>query len=63
MATTHRISAARLDTRVRIRGFAPVWLNAEYRAADQFGMDHLELAYSKLTVGPKLTFNFTDWIH
>jgi len=35
----------------------------KYRAADQFGMDHVELACSKLTVGPKLTFKSTDWIH
>jgi hypothetical protein len=69
--------------RLRVRGFAPVWLNAEYHAldwldvgvrstfegnrfhlvADTFGVPDIELAYSNLTVGPKVTFNFTDWLH
>lgn len=73
----------RISERLRVRGFAPVWLNAEYRAADWLavgvrstfegnrfhlgqdwlGMQDVELAYSNLTVGPKLTFNFTDWTH
>ena len=73
----------RLAERWRIRGFAPVWLNAEYRATDlldlglratfegnrfnvgdeRFGKNNVELAYSNLTLGPKVTFNFTDWIH
>lgn len=69
--------------RFRIRGFAPLWLNAEYRAfdwldvgvrstfegnrfhlaSDTFGVSDVELAYLNLTLGPKLTFNFTDWLH
>lgn len=73
----------KLAERVRIRGFAPVWLNAEYLATpwltvgvrstfegnrfhvsgDTFGVRDVELAYSNLTVGPKLTFSLTDWIH
>ena len=73
----------RISERLRVRGFAPVWLNAEYRAArwldlgarstfegnrfhlgeDWLGRQNVELAYSNLTVGPKVTFNFTDWIH
>jgi len=73
----------RLGARWRIKGFAPVYVKAEYHAADwldigvrttfegnrfhvgpgTFGKDNLELAYSNLTVGPKVTFNFTDWIH
>jgi hypothetical protein len=73
----------RISERLRVRGFAPVWLNAEYRATrwldlgarstfegnrfhlgeDWLGRQNVELAYSNLTVGPKVTFNFTDWIH
>lgn len=69
--------------RLRVRGFAPVWLNAEYRATrwldvgvrstfegnrfhldqETLGIRDAELAYSNLTVGPKLTFNFTEWTH
>lgn len=69
--------------RFRVRGFAPVWMNAEYHALDwldvgvrstfegnrfhladdTFGVPDIELAYSNLTVGPKLTFNFTEWLH
>jgi hypothetical protein len=73
----------RISERLRVRGFAPVWLNAEFRSArwldlglrstfegnrfhlgqDKLQIQDLELAYSNLTVGPKLTFNFTDWTH
>lgn len=73
----------RISERLRVRGFAPVWLNAEYRATrwldvgarstfegnrfhlgkERLLMDDAELAYSNLTVGPKLTFNITDWTH
>lgn len=73
----------RLSGRVRIHGFAPVWLNADFRATDWldvgirstfegnrfhvgervFGMKDIELAYSNLTVGPKVTFNFGAWLH
>jgi len=73
----------RLGERFRIRGFAPVWLTAEYRCFDwldvgvrsnldgnrfhlgkeTWQLDEAELAYSNFTVGPKLTFNFSDWLH
>jgi hypothetical protein len=73
----------RLAPRWRIKGFAPVYVKAEYHAADwldlgvratfegnrfhvgagSLGHPDLELAYSNLTVGPKVTFNFSDWIH
>ena len=73
----------RLGARWRVKGFAPVYVKAEYRAADwldlgvrstfegnrfhlgsdTFGAEDLELAYSNLTVGPKVTLNFTDWVH
>jgi hypothetical protein len=73
----------RIYERMRIRGFAPVWLNAEFRVAEwldvgvrstfegnrfhlakTFVQPNVELAYSTLTVGPKLTFNFLDdWLH
>ena len=73
----------RISERLRVRGFAPVWLNAEYRAArwvdigvrstfegnrfhlgqDWMGVRDVELAYSNLTVGPKVTFNFSEWTH
>jgi hypothetical protein len=72
-----------LSSRARIRGFVPVWLNAEYRATSwldvgvrssyegnrfhvaesRFGASDVELAYSNLTVGPKLTFHLSDWMH
>ena len=29
----------------------------------KFGAENLELAYSTATVGPKLTFSASDWIH
>lgn len=73
----------RLGQRWRIKGFAPVYVKAEYRTTecldlglratfegnrfhlgtDTFARQDTELAYSNLTVGPKVTFNFTDWIH
>lgn len=73
----------RLSERLRIRGFAPGYVKADYHALkwldlgvratfegnrfhlgqDRSGMENLELAYSNLTVGPKLTFNFSDWTH
>lgn len=73
----------KLGERFRIRGFAPVWLTAEYHCLDwldvgvrsnldgnrfhlgqaTWNLDQAELAYSNLTVGPKVTFNFTDWLH
>lgn len=69
--------------RLRIRGFAPVWLNVEYRtcswldagvratfegnrfhiAGAPAAEDDVELAYSNLTLGPKLTFHFSDFFH
>ncbi len=72
-----------LSSRARIRGFFPVWLNAEYRATSwldvgvrstfegnrfhvadgRFGASDVELAYSNLTVGPKVTFHVDDWVH
>lgn len=74
---------ARFGARWRIKGFAPVYVKAEYHAAEwldlglrgtfegnrfhvgesTFGRPDLELAYSNLTVGPKVTFNLTDWVH
>lgn len=73
----------RASERFRVRGFAPAWLNAEYRLTswldvgirstwegnrfhlgqDKLSMGDAELAYSNFTVGPKVTFNFTDWLH
>jgi hypothetical protein len=73
----------RITNRVRIRGFAPAFVTAEYRAADwldlglrstfegnrfhlgtqRFDVKNLELAYSNLTVGPKVTFSLGDWVH
>jgi hypothetical protein len=73
----------RMSERLRIRGFAPVWLRAEYRAASWLDVGvrssfegnrfhfadgasadrNVELGYSNLTVGPQLTFHFTDWVH
>ena len=74
---------ARLGSRWRIKGFAPIYVKAEYHATTwldlgvrgtfegnrfhvgegTFGRPNLQLAYSNLTVGPKVTFNFTDWVH
>jgi hypothetical protein len=73
----------RLSERIRIRGFAPSYVKADYHALnwldlglrttfegnrfhlgqESFGMENLELAYSTLTIGPKLTFNFSNWTH
>jgi len=73
----------RISERLRVRGFVPVWMRAEYRAtpwldvglrssfesnrfhfADGAPTDrNAELAYSNLTVGPRVTFNITDWTH
>ena len=73
----------KVGERFRVRGFAPVWLTAEYHLFDwldvgaranldgnrfhlgkeTWQLDNAELAYSNFTVGPKLTFNFTDWLH
>ena len=73
----------RLGERVRIHGFAPVWLNADFHATEWldvgirstfegnrfhvgeqvFGLKNIELAYSNLTIGPKLTLNFGSWLH
>lgn len=73
----------RLSERIRIRGFAPSYVKADYHALDwldlgvrstfegnrfhlgqeRFGIEDLELAYSNLTIGPKLTFNFSEWLH
>lgn len=73
----------RVGERFRVRGFAPVWLTAEYHLVDwldvgvranldgnrfhlgkeTWGLAQAELAYSNFSVGPKLTINFTDWLH
>ena len=73
----------KIGERFRVRGFAPVWLTAEYRFFDwldagvranldgnrfhlgkqTWDLDQAELAYSNLTIGPKVTFNFSDWLH
>jgi hypothetical protein len=73
----------RISERLRVRGFVPVWMRAEFRAtpwldvglrssfesnrfhfADGAPTDrNAELAYSNLTVGPQVTFNFSDWVH
>jgi len=73
----------KVGERFRIRGFAPVWLTAEYHLFDwldvgaranldgnrfhlgkeTWQLDDAELAYSNLSVDPKLTFNFNDWLH
>ena len=37
--------------------------NRFHLGKDTWGLDNAELAYSNLTVGPKVTFNFTDWLH
>lgn len=49
------------------------WLDLGVRASfdgnrfhlgeEKFGAAHLELAYSNLEVGPKVTFNVSDWVH
>jgi hypothetical protein len=49
------------------------WLDVGVRATfegnrfhlgqERFGMQNAELAYSNLTVGPKVTFNFSKWTH
>jgi|GEM_PF-1696850 len=69
--------------RLRIHGFAPVWLHAEYKTMDWLdvglratfdgnryhlgekaaGLRDVELAYSNFSVGPKLTFHISDWVH
>lgn len=74
---------ARISENMRVRGFVPSYLAAEYRATKwldvgvrgtlegnryhlgekKFGAPDLELAYSTLTVGPKVTLSPTDWIH
>jgi hypothetical protein len=73
----------RLSERVRIRGFAPAYVKADYHALDwldlglratfegnrfhlgltRLDMENVELAYSNLTVGPKVTVNFSEWTH
>jgi eukaryotic-like serine/threonine-protein kinase len=73
----------RVSERVRVRGFAPTYVKADYHALEwldlglratfegnrfhlgqkRFELENVELAYSNLTVGPKLTFNFSDWTH
>lgn len=73
----------KVGDRFRVRGFAPVWLSAEYHCFDwldvgvrsnldgnrfhlgreTWDLDEAELAYSNLTVGPKVTLNFSDWLH
>lgn len=73
----------RLSERLRVRGFAPVWLRADFRATPWLDVGirssfennrfHVidetspardtELAYTNLTVGPQITFNFSDWMH
>lgn len=73
----------RISERLRVRGFVPVWMRAEFRAtpwldvglrssfesnrfhfADGAPTDrNAELAYSNLTIGPQVTFNFNDWTH
>jgi hypothetical protein len=37
--------------------------NRFHLGQDRLGMEDVELAYSNLTVGPKMTFNFSDWAH
>ena len=48
-----------LDTGVR----ATFEGNRFHLGEERFGTKDLELAYSTLTVGPKLTFSASDWIH
>jgi hypothetical protein len=52
---------------------AASWLDAGLRSSFESNRFHFargaprdrsaELAYSNLTVGPQLTFHFTDWVH
>lgn len=37
--------------------------NRFHLGQERFGVPGLELAYSTLTVGPKLTFSVSDWVH
>ena len=37
--------------------------NRFHLGQERFGVPGLELAYSTLTVGPKVTFSFSDWVH
>ncbi len=37
--------------------------NRFHLGKETWGLDNAELAYSNLTVGPKVTFNFSDWLH
>jgi hypothetical protein len=48
-----------LDTGVR----ATFEGNRFHLGEEKFGAEDLELAYSTLTVGPKLTFSASDWLH
>jgi hypothetical protein len=74
----------RISERLRVRGFAPAFVNAEYHATpwldlglrstfegnrfhlgdERWGASSdLELAYSSLTLGPKATMSWGDWLH
>jgi hypothetical protein len=48
-----------LDTGIR----ATFEGNRFHLGEEEFGAENLELAYSTLTVGPKLTFSASDWLH
>lgn len=60
-------------TYVKFEHHTTDWLDLGVRATfegnrfhlgeEQAGISNAELAYSNLTVGPKLTLNFTDWTH
>ena len=62
----------------RVRGFVPQRLDAEFRASPhvtvgvraafngnryQLGEEGVQVAYSTVTVGPKLTLSASDWLH